>query len=208
MWITTVAPEFISKRLTATNIKEYLQKVYGMGNEIREVSRKQLSAPIFLQKNYGQDGDCTLTSILTLAKYYNKDLDTQEVYNYIEKIAKQCLYNGNTYGTIPLFNKHIIKRVFQHFGIEKQIQTKYLKGVGFELESILDQLNQDIPVMISMFRDGRKYYDSHTITIMGYIQYRDEHNKNITMLMVHDNWFGSYSFLDYKPICAFSQICY
>ena len=208
MWIKTVAPEFLSKRLTATNIKQYLQKVYDMGTEIKEINRKQLSVPIFLQHNYGQDGDCTLTSILTLTKYYNKNIDTQEVYDYIEKIAKKYLYNGNKYGTIPFFNKAIVKQVFQHFKIEKSVYTRYIKGMGFQLESILDQLDNNIPVMISMFRDGRRYYDSHSITIIGYVQYRDEYGQIATMLMVHDNWFGSYSFLDYQPICAFSQICY
>ena len=208
MWTSTIAPEFVNKRLTATNIREYLQKVYGMGNEIKEVNRKQLSVPIFLQRNYGKDGDCTLTSILTLTKYYNKSLDTQTVYDYIEKIANKYLYNGDAYGTIPVFNKTITKQTFNHFGISKKISTRYFKDLGYNLQSIMDLLDNDTPVMISMFKDGRSYYDSHTITIIGYVQYRDEYDQTITMLMVHDNWFSSYSFLDYNPICAISEICY
>ena len=204
-----VSKDFKSKRLTATNIKQYLQQNYFFGEEISELNRKQLSVPIFLQKNYGKDGDCTLTSILTLTKYYNKLLDPNEVYNHIEYIAsRRYLYNGDSYGTIPFFNRGITAETFKHFGINKPIISKYIKGVGFNLETILDALDQDIPVMISMFRDGRGYYDNHTITIIGYIQYKDNHGKIQTMFLVHDNWYSSYSFLDYNAISPISMICY
>ena len=204
-----VSDNFLNKRLTATNIKKYLQENYNFGDTITEVYRKQLSVPIFLQNNYGKEGDCTLTSVLTLTKFYNKSLDTNEVYNYIENIAeKKYFYNGDSFGTIPFFNRAIINETCAHFGIKRDFKTGYLKGVGFNLNSIIQLINDNTPIMISMFKDGRKYYDSHTITIVGYVVYEDENHKQQVMLQVYDNWHSSYSFLDYNLVCNISMICY
>ena len=204
-----ITSEFVNKRLTATNIKEYLQANYGFGNEIHEVKRKQLSVPVFLQNNYGKSGDCTLTSILTLTKFFNKTLDTNEIYNYVEDLATKYFgYRGDSYGTIPFTHRVLLNQTFKHFGINRHFKVKYFKGIGYNLETIIQLLDAGIPLMMSMFRDGRKYYDNHTITVIGYIQYRDEHSHTKTMLLVHDNWFSSYSFLDYSLIHLFSEICY
>lgn len=128
-----VTSEFQGKRLTMANIQEYLQQNYDFGYKLTEVARKQIFAPFFLQENYGKDSDCTLTSILTMVKHRRKDLDTQEVYNYIEKIAKRHLYSGATYGTIPFSHRAIAQKVFKHFDIEHQFQAKYIKNIGFDI---------------------------------------------------------------------------
>lgn len=203
-----ISKDFLNKRLTATNIKKYLQENYRFGDMITEVYRKQLSVPVFLQNNYGEEGDCTLTSILTLAKYYDKLLDTDETYNYTEKIAKQFLYNGKTFGTLPFFHKAILNRVFKHFNIQEKMEDFYFKGVGFNLMTILASIEQNAPVMLSLFRDGRGYYDNHTITVIGYVEFEDEFHKKIIMLQVFDNWHSSYSFVDYNLISPFSMICH
>ena len=203
-----VSSNFLNKRLTATNIKKYLQENYRFGDTINEVYRKQLSAPVFLQNNYGQEGDCTLTSILTLVEYYDRTLNTNDVYDYIEKIARKFLYNGNTFGTLPWFHKAILKRVFKKFGINQKMEDFYFKGVGFDLISIILAIENNIPVMLSLFRDGRDYYDNHTVTIVGYVEFEDENHKKIAMLQVFDNWHTSYSYLDYNLISPFSMICH
>lgn len=128
-----VTSEFHKKQLTMANIGEYLRQNYDFGFRLTEVTRKQIFAPIFLQENYGQDSDCTLMSILTLVKYYRKDLDTHEIYNYIEKIAKRYLYSGATYGTISLSHRPIAQKVFKHFNINHKFACKYLKNIGFDI---------------------------------------------------------------------------
>lgn len=128
-----VTEEFIGKHLNMGNIGEYLRQNYDFGFRLTEVTRKQIFAPIFLQENYGQDSDCALTSIMTLVKHYRKDLDTHEVYNYIEKIAKKYLYSGATYGTIPFSHRSIAQKVFNHFNINHKFQAKHLKNIGFDL---------------------------------------------------------------------------
>ena len=203
-----VPKDFLSKRLTATNVRKYLQATYNFGDTITEVARKTLSVPVFLQNNYGKDGDCTLTSILTLTKFYNREPDTNAVYDFIEATAEKFLYDGDTIGTIPFFNKAIVKRTFKQFNINKTINTRYGKGIGFNLETIMNLIDQNTPVMISICQDGRKYYDSHTITIIGYVVYEDENRNKKVMLQVYDNWFSSYSYLDYTPLSLISMICY
>lgn len=128
-----VTSEFMKTRLTMTNIGEYLRQNYDFGIRLHQVARKQIFAPIFLQENYGEDSDCTLTSILTMVKYQQKNLDTQEIYDYTEKIAKKYLYRGATYGTIPFSHRSIAQKVFNHFNINHQFKTKYLKNVGFDI---------------------------------------------------------------------------
>lgn len=123
----------MKQRLTMTNIGEYLRENYDFGFNLHQVARKQIFAPIFLQENYGEDSDCTLTSILTLVKHYRKELDSQEIYNYIEKTAKRYLYRGASYGTIPFSHRSIAQKVFKHFNINHKFTTKYLKNIGFDI---------------------------------------------------------------------------
>lgn len=180
-----VNEKYLKTRLSNGNLHTYVKDVFSQ--QIRLTSAKTLKIKAFLQKNYGKLGDCTLTSILTVVKYYKPDLDENEVYNYIEKIAEKYLYNGDVYGTIPFFNKAIVKEVFKHFGIEKTVTTKYIKGIGFNENIIINILNQNMPVIISLTKDGRKYYENHTITIIGYHNYKDEKNNNKIMFTVYDN---------------------
>ena len=203
-----VTSEFMKTRLTMTNIGEYLRQNYDFGFTLHQVARKQIFAPIFLQENYGKDSDCTLTSILTMVKYLRKELDTHEIYNQIEKTAKKYLYNGATYGTIPFSHRTIAQKVFNHFNINHQFKTKYLKNVGFDLWDILKEIDAGNMVMLSMQNDGRDYYRSHTVTVIGYVEFCDELGHLIYLLQVYDNWNSSYSFLDFETISTLSEIVY
>lgn len=203
-----VTSEFMKKRLHTANIRDYLIQNYNFGHKLTEVARKQIFAPIFLQDNYGEDSDCTLTSILTLAKYYNKELDEHEVYNYAEKIAKKYLYSGATYGTIPFSHRAIAQKVFKHFNIPHNFQVKYLKNVGFDIWDIFKQLDAGHPVILSLQNDGRDYYRGHTITVVGYIEFCDEYGHLIYLLMVYDNWFSTFALFDYETMSSLSCIVY
>ena len=86
---------YTGKRLTINNIFNYLKEIK-FGEKINSTKIKMIKMQSFLQEDYGKSNDCTLTSILTIAKFYNPSLDTQEVYNFIEKIAEKYLYGGET----------------------------------------------------------------------------------------------------------------
>lgn len=72
----------------------------------------------------------------------------------------------------------------------------------------MDILDKNEPIMISIFKDGRKYYESHTITIVGYDTFEDRDNNEITMLLVFDNWHKTIYYLDYEVLNPICEICY
>ena len=101
-----VDEKWVGKRLTTSNIQNYLKNNNFNLTKIKDNFIINGIQP-FLQKDYGGKGDCTLTSILTIVKYYKLTLNNNEIYNYIEIIAKKYLYGENR-GTFSFFNKSII----------------------------------------------------------------------------------------------------
>ena len=95
------------QRLKASNIKDYLKKKYPGYDIISSLESFRLETESLLQKNYGEDLDCTLTSITECTMYYSNGLIDTEVYPIVEQFAKKCFYNGKQYGTIPVFIKNI-----------------------------------------------------------------------------------------------------
>jgi len=204
-----ITNKYIGKRLEWQNIIDYLKENNFLGEGTKMIKNKLLPVKPFLQKNYGKLGDCTLTSVLVLTYFYTLGTYTDvEIYDYIEKIAKKYLYNGDTYGTIPIFNKAIVKETFKKFGVGRKITTKYFKDIGFNLEDIKKILDANQPILISIYKDGRKYYEHHTITIVGYITYKDNEGREKTVLKVYDNWYTSAGFLDYDVLNFNATICY
>ena len=201
-----VEEKWVRKRLMVSNITTYLND---NGFDWRTIPENFTIKNIksFLQKDYGGDGDCTLTSILTIVKYYKPKLDDNEVYNYIEKIAKKYLYQEK-WGTFPGFNKVIVQEVFKHFNIMKNVISKYFKGIGFNQNTIINELKQNHPVIISLANDGRKYYNNHTITIIGYMIFQDINGKKRTIFKTYDNWYSGHALLDYEILRADCMICY
>lgn len=201
-----VNEEWVGKRLITSNVQNYLRENNFNWVKLKDIFTIKGIRP-FLQKNYGGEGDCTLTSILTVVKYYKPELDENKVYDYIETIAKKYLYREN-HGTFPFFNKSIIKEVFKYFNIKKLVYSKYLKQIGFNQDTIIKELKQNHPVIISLTNDGRDYYKDHTITIVGYIVFEDENKQQRVIFKVYDNWYNGYALLDYNILRADCMICY
>lgn len=201
-----ISERWTKRRMISTNINDYLIDLGFVSPKIESHYTINKITP-FLQEKYGGSGDCTLTSILTVVKYYKPELDDNVTYNYIEKVAKKYFYNEKI-GTFPGFNKGIVKEVFKHFNIEKSVTTKYFKKIGFNENTIINQLKQNHPVIISIQNDGRNYYTTHTITIMGYISMIDLNNKKRTFFKVYDNWFSTSSIIDYEILRQDCMICY
>ena len=198
--------EYNGKRIYSYEIAKYMVETY-LEKEIHLESSKLLNIKPFLQKNYGGEGDCTLTSILTVVKYYKPELDENEVYNYIETIAKKYLYRENL-GTLPIFNKEIVKNVFKYFNINKNVYSKYLKNIGFNMNTIITQLNNNIPVILSLTKDGRNFYENHTVTIIGYKIYKTSDGQKKVMFAIYDNWTQMVCYLDYQFLRTDCLICY
>ena len=133
------------------------------------------------QDHYGEDNDCTLTSLTAVTDFYLAHTKSvPEVYATIEKIARKYGYTGKK-GTDPWFIRRIFNEVIRKYCFVPTAKTsaKYLKGVGFSYETICGQIDKCNPVIMNVCNAGK--YHNHTITVIGY----DTTNKT---LLVSDNW--------------------
>lgn len=194
---------FDKQRLQENNIMEYICTKYNVRNpkEMRTVYIKGI-IPL-LQNDYGERNDCTLTSILTVADFFKKPISLSDEYKKIEKIATKFFYNGN-FGTLPFFIRSIMKRVCP----DKKAKSAYIKNIGFNQYDIAYQLDENNPVILSVFNDGRNFYKNHSITIVGYKSYLVSCGNAVHLFMVYDNWSKTISYVDYNALSAISSINY
>lgn len=152
-----------------------------------------------LQKDYGEPQDCSLVSIVASVKYLNQALNVQDIYNEVEKIAKSYFYRGHL-GTFPLFINDIYKHTLKKFNINKKVKTRYIKGIGFNFTTIKCLIDNNIPVILSLWNDGVDKYKNHSVVIVGY----DENNN----FLIYDNWSLSINKVNYKKLSFISSICW
>lgn len=133
------------------------------------------------QDKYGEDNDCTLTSLTAVIDFYFAHTKpVTEIYTRIENIARKYGYTGKR-GTDPWFIRTIFNEVARKLCLVPTAKTsvKYLKGIGFTYETICGQIDKCNPVIMNVWNAGK--YHNHTITVIGY----DTTNKTLT---VADNW--------------------
>jgi hypothetical protein len=95
-----------------------------------------------LQKDYGKPYDCTLTCITAILSCGK---NVEETYEKVEKVAEKHFYDGDNYGTIPIFIKSIIDEV-------AKVNSKrgYGKGIGYNWETIKTIIRTNKPIILSM----------------------------------------------------------
>lgn len=165
----------------------------------------------------GDDLDCTLSSIATLIEYL-VGVDYEDIYSYIIDIGikPKWISNPKKYGTIPFFIKNIMNNVLRFCKekelIENEGKTKqlYIKGLGYNISTIINQIDKNNPVILNLSGNSEKdYYSNHTILIVGYQIFRNKRGKRVTLLKIYDNWETKYStYLDYNAIPFISSINY
>ena len=198
--------KFNAKRLSATNITDYLIEYFG--GRPRNIEHHLINnfQPL-LQKDYGLDSDCTLTSLTSCLCYYLPDMNPLQVYPMVEDSANKYFYNGNSYGTPNTMIKAIYDDVNNKLNRNVKTKWKCIKNVGFNFNTIKDNIDNNIPVILSMQSDGRDYYKKHSVTVVGYNVYAYG-NKCKEMLTIYDNWYKSFSYIDYSKISILSSINY
>ena len=158
------------------------------------VASKNLGGNALLQANFGQDLDCTITSVAFV-------LGGEARYNAVEEVAKKHGYNGETYGTIPFALKRIMSECLARFGLVGTAHSAYGKGFGWNFRKVKRLIDSGHYVILNIWRDGRRYYDNHTVTVIGYEVYK--HNK---FLIVYDNWHKTQGYVDYDNLCGIASI--
>ena len=152
-----------------------------------------------LQRDYGEAQDCTLVSILTLLQKEKNSINLASAYSIIESAAKKYLYNGEKWGTFPLFIKQIMKKSYESLGIKREFHARYAKGIGYNFNTVKNLIDRNIPIVLSMFSDGVGKYSNHSVVIIGY----DEKTKEF---IIYDNWTTTPHRIKYNKICVISCI--
>jgi hypothetical protein len=169
--------------------KNTLEAEYGQGAFAEYIHE----AKCLLQKNYGEDYDCTLTSLAAIFG--------EEHYALIESIAKKHGYDGKKNGTNPFTVKVIMQGVMDSIGIKGKCYSRYGKGVSFSWRTIGHLLDRGHHVVLNISKDGRSYYKNHSVLIVG-VAYYSTHK----LLAIYDNWNQGISYVDYDKLCMISSI--
>lgn len=187
---------------------EYLHEEYTF-TDICSVKVNQLSniKPL-LQKDFGEDddSDCTLTSITSILTLYC-DKTPQEIYDIVLKNAKKFCYTGKL-GTQPPVMRTLMNKVAKELGIKKKAVVRYGKNISFNFAGIKQHIDQGRPLMLSMLKDGRNWYTDHSVTIIGYSEYKLDGKKTVRMLKVYDNWYPEVMYVNYELMNLISSIHY
>ena len=179
--------------ISNTNLIEYV-------NKETQINSKLINGfkPI-LQDKYGGTNDCTICSITAIQSYReNYKRSFQLLYNLIEKTAKNYCYNSESFGTIPFTIKNIINKTFN-----VKSQVRYLKGIGYNCNIIKNNIQNNIPMVLSLWNDGRNYYKNHSVIIVGFNEFKTK-----KILTVYDNWHETLSYIDYDKLSRISCINY
>ena len=82
-------------------------------------------------------------------------------------------------------------------------QVRYLKGVGYNWNIIKNNIQNNIPMILSLWNDGRNYYKNHSVIIVGFNEFKTK-----KILTVYDNWHETLSYIDYDKLSIISCINY
>lgn len=201
--------KFNGIRLDKNNIKDYLSEKYNTNR--MNVSLLYDSTIILsdfeplVQDDYGLAGDCAITSIAAVAQYYFPHIVTKScMYGIVEYYGRHFFYRGDKWGTPIPFIGIILKKSLLSFTKEK-INVTSLPCKN--LFAIKKQLQKSKPVILSILNDGRNCYKNHTVTIVGYEQFKVG-KKSADFLIVYDNWDREYHYVDYAALNLVSPIVY
>jgi hypothetical protein len=203
-----------NKPICISNAIEYIKSL-DENYETEEL--KNIYVTFREQDDYGNNEDildCSITSISSLIEFcifygYNKKNkeDFQDIYNKIKEYAKEKFIYTTKSGTKTIFINTILKNFNKHYNLNLKSFQKSIKGIGYNFSTIKSVIDTGKPVILSVSSANYGYYKSHTILIRGYIIYKIN-NKNITLLIINDNWSSGMRFIDYDTISCISSINY
>jgi len=109
-----------------------------------------------------------MTAILN----YVHNTGVQRSYDYLERIDMQYGYDGIR-GTNPLLIPRIMKEAEKRLEVPQTSWKSHLgKGLCFNFETIVKNVKKAHPMILNIPNDGRDYYGSHSITVIGYLEYK------------------------------------
>ena len=172
---------------------DYITLQYEYPDRGKQLFRQMIPLQPLLQRNYGEDLDCTITSMACIfgEKYYGQ----------IESIARLYGYDGEKRGTNPLTVRRIMADFLRAQHMTGTARSGYGKGIGWRWDTVKRLIARQTTVILNLWYDGRGYYHDHTVTVIGVEEYRKDR-----FLLVLDNWNESVSLIDYKKLSTISSI--
>ena len=172
---------------------DYITLQYEYPDRGKQLYRQVIPLQPLLQRNYGEELDCTITSIACIfgEKYYGQ----------IEAIARRYGYDGEKRGTNPLTARRIMADFLSSKHMTGTARSGYGKGIGWRWDTVKRLIARQTPVILNLWNDGRGYCDDDTVTVIGVKDYRKD-----MFLLVLDNWNESISLIDYRKLSIISSI--
>ena len=172
---------------------DYITLQYEYPDRGKQICRQVIPLRPLLQRNYGEELDCTITSLSCIFG--------ETHYGQIESIARRYGYDGDTRGTNPLTVRRIMAEFMDCSRMTGTARSGYGKGIGWRWATVKRLIARQTPVILNLWDDGRGYYHDHTVTVIGVEEYRKDR-----FLLVLDNWNESISLIDYRKLSTISSI--
>lgn len=173
---------------------KYLQDRYG--GIVTLSSSKSLEMAAFMQSEWDDKNNCTLTAITRILYYYSWNgyekipCNIDEIYARVKAVVNGYGYT-NEKGTSPTKINNVVNDLLDHYGYG-QSKCKGVYVWNFE-NHVKKEIDADRPVIMNL---ARGYYGDHTVTVCGYKIYKGD--KTYEMIEVYDGWSQSKRYIDYS----------
>ena len=187
----------------------YLSQKYPRCSATIQSSKQISKYEGFKQSDYGKSGDCSITSIATIFYHVlNKEKPFADIYNIVESKGYEWGYGD--WGTFAGAMRIIMNKTAKELGLTQKATAKYGKGVLWNFETVKKNLAANKYMMLSFADDGREYYGSHSVNVVGYAQYNVKLEDGTTrieqFIAIKDNWSTSTRWVDYSLVSLASVL--
>lgn len=192
-------------RITSNNLQDYLSPK-PTENSIVLIKRHIIPSHNYLLHEIENEKLGSVITAINILQYFAPTMTPGILHDYIRRYGNKIGYSTK-FGIIPLFNSRILNCVATDLHIKHTFRTKYIKNIGFDFKTITDLIDSRNPALLSLFNDGRNYYQRHSVVIMGYEIY-DVGGVQKRLLVVCDSWSKGYSYIDYDRLSSVSSLTY
>lgn len=194
--------------ITSSGFREYIKTEYPDFNVTDEKTVVLEGFEPLRQGDYHDKLNCSITSMTACLNFYTKgEHKVEDIYRYVKIVARFFLYLPSIWGTFSFAVMPVFAIAKYHYKVKVKGGCRYFKHLGYGTGRIISHINAGRPVMLNMFRDGRKCYHNHTVTIIGY-KILFSQNEQKVFLLLNDNWTKEERILDFKKISVISSINY
>lgn len=166
---------------------EYLEKKEKNASDTYSLVEEMI-LPVghYLCNMWEENNNCTLVSMMNILEYYQGSeeekffQDKELAHKYILEKAKQLNFSEKG---LPVYkNSRFVRMIFKSLKLFARNKSHYIPTK----KSVLRELKAKRPVMLSL---ASGYYYNHTVTVSGYVTYRNNRTKKCyTFLTLADAW--------------------